>query len=162
MAAVYSESWQVIRDYLFAKLQAENVPGGALESLAGIERIAPPASTAPKMLGFQFRSASQVPGGQNRFAETITFEFNIIVLRDFDPLAPDDARRAFDDAENTWNDRQGHGLGAVFRDDPSLGGNAIYFSLDHQIVVGRGVISEAETSAVVVARMTIRCESNIT
>jgi len=155
---VYQETWQAAKVYLFARLQAETQPGGALVGLTAVETVAPPESKTTPVLGFQFRTSGERPGGINKLDAQFVFEFNLVLERDFDPLQTDAAKQAADVAENWWNDGAGNGLGAVLNSDPTLGGIAIDFTLDHQIVIGRGVLAENETSALVVARMVFRAE----
>lgn len=160
MAAVYWETWQVIKQFLFATFTAEMAPGGALEGLVAVETVCPPESKQTPVLGFQFRTNSDTPMGQNLWSVTCVFEFQINVLRDYDPTKTDAVKQTALLAENLWSDGNGKGLGAVLNANATLGGLATYFDLDHQIVVGRDVLDENETGAVVAARMIVHAQKS--
>jgi len=158
MAAVYVETWQAIKQFLMATFTAEMAPGGALDNLVSVEPVCPPASKAFPALGFQFRTNSDTTWGQNVSRVTCTFEFQINVLRDYDPVKTDAVKRTALLAENLWNDGNGRGLGAVLNANQTLGGLAIQYDLDHQIVIGRDVLDENETGALVAARIIVYAE----
>jgi hypothetical protein len=150
---LYTEPWQATADHIAAMLAAAAAPGGALFGVT-IESVAPPESFVTPILGWEFRSASDQNIGQNRTQQTYQFEFHLVVQRDFDPTATDAVRQTRLIAEKLWNDRNGNGLGAVLRGDPQLGGTAIDSVVaNHQIVIGRDVTDESETSAVIVATL---------
>jgi len=155
---VYQETWQAIKQFLLVTLRNEMAPGGALEGLAAVEPVCPPQSHATPVLGFQFRTNSDTTLGQQVSRVTAVFEFQVNVLRDFDPAKTDAAKQTLDLVENWWNDGNGNGLGAVLNANADLGGLIIDMDIDHQIVVGRDVLDENETGALVAARIIVHAE----
>lgn len=155
---VYTEVWVAIKQFLLATFTAEMAPGGALEGLVAVETVCPPESKQTPVLGFQFRTNSDSTWGQHVSKVTAVFEFQIVVQRDYDPNQTDAAKRTADLAEKWWSDSNGHGLGAVLNANPTLGGLIIDMDVDHQIVVGRDVLDENETGALVAARIIVHAE----